>query len=258
MRPDWRWHPAWLVVILVAGCGRFRFDPSGDAATVSLDTCGAVGSTPTTGLVLYWKLDETSGDVAYDSSSSGIDGAPYSHIWHPNGGVVDGAIEVPMGAGGPDGTNSTLDAIDANTTFALWFKDAGTEGTGFHNVVNKTDFSGPLVGWSLQTVADTMDMQLRIDTSAGQNQVKGRFVNALDGQWHHLAFTLDTMNAVSYLDGVEISRNPYQHGQGFGNTAVLVCATDNATAAFYDEVRYYDRALGPDEILTLVSVPCAM
>ena len=61
------------------------------------------------------------------------------------------------------------------------------------------------------------------------------------------------MNAVTYLDGIEVGRAMYQHGQGFGNSGVLVCGTDNATAAFYDEVRYYDRALAPDEILTLVT-----
>ena len=260
----WRSPHRWMCVILIGGCGRLRFEAVGrdgggaDGCTVGCPSaaCDAVGGTPATnGLVLYWKLDETSGDVAYDSTSSGINGAPYSHLWHPNAGVVDGAIEVPMGAGGPDGTNSLLDAVDATMTFAVWLKDAGTPTTAFHNLISKVDFTAnPLEGWAFQSIDGTRDIQLRVDTTAGQNQTTSGFVNALDGQWHHLAFTLDTGKRVTYFDGATIGNDAYAHGQGFGNPGVLVCGTDNATAAFYDEVRYYDRALGPDEISSLVNL----
>jgi len=46
-----------------------------------------------TGLVAHWKLDESSGSTAADSSGSGYDGAVVGASWNPAGGALGGALQ---------------------------------------------------------------------------------------------------------------------------------------------------------------------
>ncbi|UCG59061.1 MAG: PASTA domain-containing protein, partial [Phycisphaerales bacterium] len=64
--------------------------PRGAGTTCATTDCP---QPPVTGLVAHWKLDETSGTTASDSSGNGIDGTLMGEpTWQPTGGILDGAL----------------------------------------------------------------------------------------------------------------------------------------------------------------------
>ncbi|UCG59075.1 MAG: PASTA domain-containing protein, partial [Phycisphaerales bacterium] len=64
--------------------------PQGAGTTCATTDCP---QPPVTGLVAHYKLDETSGTTAVDSSGNGIDGTLMGEpTWQPAGGILDGAL----------------------------------------------------------------------------------------------------------------------------------------------------------------------
>ena len=93
---------------------RANDDPEFLAANIKsgvniLGVTGTFGAAPTSGLVAHWKLDESSGTSAADSSGNGYTGTlTNGPVWQPAGGQIDGALEF-------DGTN---DYVISNTSLA--------------------------------------------------------------------------------------------------------------------------------------------
>ena len=94
-------------------------------------------------LVGWWKLDESSGLTAHDSSGNGNDGTLNgSAVWQPDGGKINGAIEL-------DGTpgyvsiphSDSLKLINqGDFTITMWFRQDVISGTA--NLLQQTDNNG--------------------------------------------------------------------------------------------------------------------
>ena len=56
------------------------------------------------GLIVHWKLNESSGPTAIDSSGSGYNGTVFEASWNPSGGMLGGALQF-------DGTNDYVWSI---------------------------------------------------------------------------------------------------------------------------------------------------
>jgi hypothetical protein len=97
---------AWVVLAVgfVAACG------------------GRAQAAPTDNLVAHWKLDETTGLTAFDSSGQGNDGTlSGGPVWQPAGGVTDGALQFDGGTGvvymeGVEAANTTGIAQTVNNS----------------------------------------------------------------------------------------------------------------------------------------------
>jgi hypothetical protein len=220
-----------------------------------------MGPTPASGdttsdLVLYLKLDETSGTIVNDSSGNNYDGTLTGYA-DPNASWVTDAI-----AGGAhlsgynalydevaiDSSAPLLDAIDDTMTIALWIKSTG-DPVAWPSIVAK--LNPGTAGWGIYRNNTTNHLYLRVDTSAGANQTSTtELSNVLDGTWHHVAYTLDNGVMKGYLDGALINDSTYSHGTGFATSG----ATDldfGIIGAYYDEIRVYSRALSGTDIQTL-------
>jgi hypothetical protein len=94
------------------------------------------------GLVGYWKLDESSGNAA-DSSGNGYTMTlTGSGTWLPSGGRIGGGID--LGVGGKLQTtepNAAIDSINDTITVAFWIKDNGSAGN-YDNFVGKDNGTG--------------------------------------------------------------------------------------------------------------------
>ncbi len=217
-------------------------------------------------LVAWWKLDETSGLNAEDSSSNSNDGTLRNMAgteW--TDGIVGGALnfdgsndyiaiqnlyydssnsyaEVSVTAWirTSDGTNQIIASFDRNEYWRLEINGSGG-GTG-------------QIGWDVRTSSGQVDY--------------GSTTRVDDGQWHHVAGVFDNGTLIIYIDGNP--ETPASGGSTFGrgvNTRYGFLGVGSEASTFdggtgpnnyfngdMDDVRIYDRALDANEISELASV----
>jgi len=189
-----------------------------------------------------WKLDEKSGDIAYESIS-GFDATLYGGpIWQPVEGKFIGALEFD---GIDDYVNTPFILNPSNGSFSVFAWING--GLPDQVVISQTgDFGGTWVG---------------IDPSEGKLMTgfSGMYFGELvsetvitDGQWHHVGFVydLDSLHRRLYVDGVLVAEDatvvsglPSDGGLYIGTSKDLDVAS--FFSGLIDDVRIYNRAVSP-------------
>lgn len=196
------------------------------------------------GLAGYWSFEDGSGTKAEDFSPSGTNTATFTGSPTWTTGRIGGGLSITSGT---NAKASNAASINPGTTMSLsyWIRDAGTS-SGWAATLSKIDGSS---GWMTQRYDLTQSVYMRIDTSAGANQGGSLITNVLDGNWHHIVWTLDNGYYRGYKDGVKVIDTTYNHGTGFSSTADFIMG--GQLVGTLDEVRLYDRALSPIEIADL-------
>lgn len=232
------------------------FDAS---ATLAILAPSKLAATATDlGPVGYWRLDETSGAVAYDYWG-GRDGAVRS------GATINGTGPVPPDFQGFDAENKAysfnnsgmvevLDPLNLNSatiTIVAWIKPNGAQedydGLVFcrgGNTVAGLDYqTGGQIGYHWNDAAETYNFQ------------SGMY--PLDGVWNFVALVVEPTQATVYCDdgtGLYYNINTVNHAtEEFNGT--LRFASDSGTGRFFngmiDDVVIYDRPLTEAEIASL-------
>ena len=222
---------------------------------VRRDTVVASG---TGGLVGHWKLDETSGTTAFDSSGNGNDGTMQNGLDASNesvpgavGGalefmdVLDDSITVPHNASF-DPTNPTLAGwvklTSSNPNTVLFGRRLGTSDP-FNSFIIRV--SGLGVGCSAST-------------GVSGSQVNSSLFGLNENEWYHLACTYDGTNTYFYVNGNLEFTTAFAGPIGYNTTDFqigddLTGASGDINAAL-DDLRFYDRALDATEITTLYNM----
>jgi hypothetical protein len=152
-------------------------------------------------LVGWWKLDETSGTAAADSSGSGYDGSlmgdpQWASGWLDGGLELDGNgdyVELPIG--------SLIPTLE-ETTFALWVNWSG-EGGAWQRII---DFGSGTDNYIYVTpIAGAFADALHVAITNG-NGVWDEFSSSegtLATGWHHIAMSVSVSSGtmIMYLDG---------------------------------------------------------
>ncbi|MCJ7777247.1 MAG: LamG domain-containing protein [Sedimentisphaerales bacterium] len=199
-------------------------------------------------LVGWWKLDDSCGTTAIDSSNYGNNGTLLGDPkWVP--GRIGGALNL-------DGTNDYVDCgsaavfnINGAITLSAWVK-TNDAGNGQHNsYVTKGDHSYAIKHFSGNSIeffiydGDWIATTFSVDSS-------------FNGVWHHLAGTYDGTQVKLYIDG-EL-RNTKDHVGPIASNAynVNIGADSEKADRFYngviDDVRIYNRALSGAEITSIM------
>jgi hypothetical protein len=237
-------------------CACARFTVQGDAGK-GADTSAALDQ----GLVGWWKLDETSGTMAADSSPSGATGTLMGGpVWQPvakiGGGLQFTANNQRVDLGSPPAITS-LAAISATA----WLFIPTVHVTA--NTQCIFDKAAGASGWFFATSFFAAgDLYFRHATSTGaMSRASGPVL--VPATWQHVAVTWDggvTSNAIRFfVDGVETA-----YGQATDRTGAagpddtiplgINCeGTTSALFATYDDVRLYNRVLTPFEIGVLAA-----
>ena len=220
-------------------------------------------------LVAHYKLDESSGTTAADSSGYANDGTlqgpPYS-TWSAAGGRIGGAFYLNS----TDGSSTNLQGIAvpgaaqidnlSTKTIAAWVK-AGPDN---ENVIAQKYAGGNDDGWLLRRINDT-SINFINWFNGGVLDADWAGVLSDDGQWHHVAVTfsgLSTDNASLYLDGALVSSigatSSYPMGDDSSAQMFIGNHSDWPTAAvdggYLDDVRIYNYVLSAAEIGALAAV----
>ena len=204
-----------------------------------------------TGLIGSWKLNETSGTTAADSSPVGSDGTYLSGVGLASSTPLpgSGAVAAVFDGSNDHVTVANESAYDVNGPFsvATWINVAAFTKT-WQAIFTKGDSA-----WRLSRNANSNTIHFAC-SGLNPNQVNGT-KNVNDGRWHYVVGVYDGSSLTLYVDGVvdksisctgspstnnyqvEIGRNAQASGREFNG-------------AIYD-ARVYNRALSAAEVQTI-------
>lgn len=203
-------------------------------------------------LIGWWKLDETSGSKAYDSST-------YTHH-----GTLESSMSFSTNSiSGQIGHALSFDDVDDEVTIddpnqfnyseftcTGWFK---TTESPYPSIVGR-QYSNNL-GWTVH-ISTGIALKVRIDSTTTINQVKSTSGTPNDGEWHFFSLAIDGTNnkVYVYLDGTGGTEQTFT-GDISGTDGHFGFAKPTVGATRFggeiDDVRYYNRILSSEEIETL-------
>lgn len=202
----------------------------------------------------YWRLGESSGAVARDSSTSAND-AGYSGVsTYGRAGAVAGTSDTAVTLNGFSGSVVAKEAWGAPTEYSTeaWFMTTTTRG-------------GRIIGFgssgssSLSSNYDRMvcmlnDGRLSFGVSSGGQQTAVSSSSYNDGVWHHVVATQGPGGMRLYVDGIERASNPTTTGASYtgfwraGGDRCWSGTTSSYFAGSLDEVAVYPKALSAQAV----------
>jgi len=193
-------------------------------------------------LMAHWKLDETEGDIAYDSIGSNDGTLIGGPLWQPAGGQVAGALHFD-GIDDYVSTPFVMNPADAAFSVFAWIK-GGAPG---QVVISQT---GRLWGanWLRAGPSDgSLITELKGTGRWDRPLVSGSIIT--DGSWHHIGFVWDGSNRTLYIDDVAVTTDT-QSELGSTNGGMYIGAGRTLDAGSFfsgliDDVRVYNRAITP-------------
>jgi hypothetical protein len=211
---------------------------------VFMDHWGQEAYDPT--LIAYWKLDETEGDIAYNSVSDNHGILSGNPTWQPDSGHVGGALQFD-GIDDYIRTPSIISPSDGDFSVFAWIK-SGAAGQVILSQAGSTNW----------LMADTIDGALKTDlkepASPGRDpQPPGPplicSTVVTDGDWHRVGFVRDGLNRILYVDDVEAARDIVANLEAGGGGLYIGAGSGLEPGTFWsgliDDVSVYNRVVSP-------------
>lgn len=214
----------------------------------------------TSNLVAWYKLDETSGTSAVDSSGNGYTGTYTNSPTLGVGGAFGGSKSVTLASESSQAvmTGSIDLSGTQKVTVAMWVKTSATSGNLLELSTNYNSVSDSFC----LLISGANALQFGVKGNSGYNT--SEVTTTLDGTWKHVVVVMDTTVAaanqvVPYINGVAASYSKAlsnANSNAFGNRAVYI-ASRAASSVFLsgtiDDVRIYSRALSANDVAALYS-----
>ena len=210
-----------------------------------------------TGVVGWWKLNESSGTVALDSSASNRNGTLTGGTWNPSSGKIGGCLQLSGSSARVALPDDTVRGTGTTLSLSLWFK---TSSTGVLIGAQNSAVGGSPSNWNPFLYVDTAG---RLRGEFYQNStatiVSSGTVN--NGAWHHVALVSSGNSQTMYLNGAVVGTlsgtvNHYGNNVnqlGAGYTASWPGGNGNWMyfSGSLDDVRLYNRAISASEVSAL-------
>lgn len=207
---------------------------------------GESQSVSTSNLIVWFPLDESSGNISYDKSSNDLN-AVITNIASDNIGIPS-QVEQSLYFDGVDdqvilSDSAELDSITSELTVCFWVKDEN-QGSNSGYISKEINASQ---GWAIE------DDRFFIWCS-GDN-ADNAYDDIDDNEWHHMAYTWDGTDSKVYKDGVLFDSLTDGAGTISTNDDPLILGytklsanNENEFEGQLDEVRVYNVALSADQI----------
>jgi len=224
---------------IVVGVGDWRVPKAAGKGKLYVDDIRLVEVRGAVRPVAHWEFEDGSGDTAADSAGS-------------NDGIVMGAKWVP----GKIGNALWFDGIDdsvecghdsslnpAEMTLSLWV--CPERKSAMRSLVSKASSGIFEMDYNLQ-LGIMGGLMAAFSDGSEMVVVLGAKVLATDA-WSHVAFTRDGSEAALYINGSDRTGAGYSLRPGDGGYLLRIGGPSPYQGKI-DEVKIYDRALGPDQI----------
>jgi len=202
--------------------------------------------------VVYYRLDESSGTTANDSSGNGNNAIYTSRaILNQAGATSDGDAAI---AGNGEtlitGGGSILPTGATPRSVEVWFKTTATP---------SSPYGSTLVAWGTESSNEMFAIKVYSSTMLKlTNWTNGYYftvpagANTLDGKWHYMVVTFDGSNATVYYDNHNLGTQTVSFNTALSSVGlVLGSQTGNNDSPFnggLDEVAIYNKVLTPAQI----------
>jgi hypothetical protein len=221
------------------------------------------------GLVGWWKFDEGSGTVAYDSSGNGNDGnLTNGPTW--TDGKIGGALSF-------DGVNDYVDlgqknlGVNSNLSISYWFKPNNGNGV---IVEQGWNYTGNEFGWVVYLGTNNHTKVAARSISFGSGDNTGNYNGSAIVQdaadtvdlnvWQHVSVIKVGTNIKIYLVGSlshegQIQKSAITYNSGY-SLSIGKGLTDTGSSynslyqGLIDDMRIYDRALSAEEVQALYNL----
>jgi hypothetical protein len=189
--------------------------------------------------VAYWKLDETEGNIAYDSISDNdgmINGDP---VWQPGGGMADGALQLD-GLDDYVSTEFVMNPAEGPFSMFVWIK-GGAPG----QVVLSQKGS---VSW---LCTDAGEGNLMTELKGFGRSAAALLSQAVitDGNWHRIGLVWDGSHRTLYVDDIAVAEDKQDGMEGSDSGLYIGTGKAMESGTFFsgliDDVRIYSRVVGP-------------
>ncbi len=191
------------------------------------------------GLIAYWKLDETEGDIAYDSANDNDDTVYGDPAWQPEGGMVDGALQLD-GIDDYVNTDYVLNPAEGPFSVLVWIK-GGAPGQAVLSQIGGAN-------WILADASEGKLMTELKGTGRGAAALLSQTI-ITDGDWHRIGLVWDGSHRMLYVDDVAVAENTQPNLEGFYTGLYIGTGTAMEPGSFWsgliDDVRIYNRAVIP-------------
>jgi hypothetical protein len=210
-------------------------------------------------LVSWWRFDEDTGTIAYDSAGDNDGQLIGGPVWTT--GHIEGGLSF-------DGVNDYVDVQDdpslrfsqySSFTFALWVNPMSYS----YNVIfckMRTGGQHNIFGYYMRQNGDTNAFDFVTERSGHSYVLISTPNNSItSGNWYHVVCVYDNTNMKIYLNGQLKDTYTFTGGTGTStpdkNMAIGARSFDSTIDGFFtgtlDDIRVYNRALTDEEILQL-------
>lgn len=210
---------------------------------------------PVFGLVAHWQLDETEGDIAYDSIDDNHGILSGNPTWQSENGQVAGALEFD-GIDDYITTDFVLNPADGPFSAFVWIQ-GGAPG---RVIISQADVIGTGETWLGLYAQNGNLMTGLVPPPLGRFKPEPLVSQATitDDEWYHVGIVYDGSYRFLYVDGVEIAKDTRALAQALMSSdgGLYICADKDLDATSFftgliDDVRIYDVALTAEEIAAL-------
>ncbi len=204
----------------------------------------------TTGLVGHWKLDETSGLTAIDSSGSGNNGTLVNMTGNEwTAGILNGALVLDGISDYVDCGNNQSLQLTGEATISAWVKMEPDNEDVYMGIAGKIVVDPSYNGFALvRHPSNVFRMWIGND---GDLQNVSSDVTYNDTDWHHVVGVCQGGINHLYVDGVKQAGEAAVELADSGNYAQIGKQYSDRDYRYWDgtidDVRIYDRALTPEE-----------
>ena len=207
-------------------------------------------------LVAYWKLDETEGDIAYNSIGDNHGILSGNLTWQPDSGKVAGALQFD-GIDDYVETGFVLNPAGGSFSVFAWIK-GGAPG---QVIISQADGVGTGETWLGMDALGGNLMTGLLPPPVGRfaSQPLGSEAVITDGLWHHVGFVWDGSYRILYVDGTEVAKdtNPITLAPlKSANDGLYIGAGKTLDAGSFfsgliDDIRIYNVARTAEQITAL-------
>jgi len=187
-------------------------------------------------LLAHWKLDETEGDVAYDSAGDHDAALLGEVLWQPEGGQTGGALQFD-GAASYVSASFILDPTKQPFSVYLWIK-GGQPG---QTIISQR---GAFGAWLLVDSAGGLATNLTFPLPAVASNVV-----ITDDRWHRIGLVSDGAGMSLYIDDIEVIRTDTSPILPASGDLQIGAGKNLEPGAFWsgliDDVQIYDRVVNP-------------